>query len=358
MSHATNNTAPGANTDIHAALRSMQEHIQRLQEQIQRQQDRIQQLEASTSGRVANKRPRATTLKISQELLEKYPAIGEAQFFDSELPKNHSIFNWKDYHYTEGMKYNAPPVLQHSEVSLPGQPNDTIVIWQQSKDIWRTQPGSTTLHECLRLMTHPGSAECEKAFRSRHQALKREGGVPYYFERARSPKKKAASELVRKTYKKYEPLKKRTKKPDNKTGKEKSGSSDKPKDKHWVDDIVTFEYDWGLWGRDQGEAPVVTYECIDGIAYLKYSEKFLHLEDDGMICLTDEIPKKDDRLRLVVSDEDYSFQFSLWDRDGFAFIDWIKCAFGPVKVNEECKETWGMRLVLCPVHLRIPGFNE
>lgn len=42
--------------------------------------------------------------------------------------------------------------------------------------------------------------------------------------------KRAAADLVRKTYKKYEPPEDKAKKPDNKTGKDKSGSYDKPKD--------------------------------------------------------------------------------------------------------------------------------
>ena len=44
--------------------------------------------------------------------------------------------------------------------------------------------------------------------------------------------KKTAADLVRKTYKKYEPPKDKTKKPDNKPDKDKSGSGDKPKQQH------------------------------------------------------------------------------------------------------------------------------
>jgi len=135
MSHAPNSTALDVTIDIHATLRLMQERMQQQQEQmqeqrafmqqqqdlLQQQQSRIQQLEAESieqDGKVVYKNPRATTLKLYQELLDVYPAIGEPSFFDSELPKDHEAFNWNDFHYTEGMDYKPPPVLQHSEVSL------------------------------------------------------------------------------------------------------------------------------------------------------------------------------------------------------------------------------------------------
>ncbi|KAF8923875.1 hypothetical protein BGZ52_009042, partial [Haplosporangium bisporale] len=48
------------------------------------------------------------------DLLEAFPTIGQSKFFDSELPKDHNEFDWSDFHYTDGMQYKAPPVLQHS----------------------------------------------------------------------------------------------------------------------------------------------------------------------------------------------------------------------------------------------------
>ncbi|KAF9367976.1 hypothetical protein CPC16_005834, partial [Podila verticillata] len=55
------------------------------------------------------------------DLLEAFPTIGQSKFFDSELPKDHNEFDWSDFHYTDGMQYKAPPVLQHSNaVSLSG----------------------------------------------------------------------------------------------------------------------------------------------------------------------------------------------------------------------------------------------
>ncbi|KAF8928018.1 hypothetical protein BGZ47_001853 [Haplosporangium gracile] len=56
---------------------------------------------------------------IYKELLDNYPAIGEPKFFDSELLKDHDVFNWNDYHYIDGMDYKPPPVLQNSEEYEP-----------------------------------------------------------------------------------------------------------------------------------------------------------------------------------------------------------------------------------------------
>ncbi|KAF9201437.1 hypothetical protein BGZ59_002730 [Podila verticillata] len=53
------------------------------------------------------------------DLLEAFPTIGQSKFFDSELPKDHNEFDWSDFHYTDGMQYKAPPVLQHSNACSP-----------------------------------------------------------------------------------------------------------------------------------------------------------------------------------------------------------------------------------------------
>ncbi|KAG0273297.1 hypothetical protein BGZ95_010879, partial [Linnemannia exigua] len=87
-------------------MQQQQAFMQQQQHLLQQQQTRIQQLEASNSeqdGKVVYKNPRATTLKLYPELLEAYPAIGETKFFNSELPKDHEVFNWNDFHYTDGM---------------------------------------------------------------------------------------------------------------------------------------------------------------------------------------------------------------------------------------------------------------
>ncbi|KAG0268950.1 hypothetical protein BGZ95_002262, partial [Linnemannia exigua] len=118
MSHVLPSATPDVDVDMNTTLRLMQEQMQRLQHLLQHQQVRIQQLEALNSeqdGKAMYKNPGATTLKLYPELLEAYPAIGETKFFDPELPKNHKVFNWNGFHYTDGMEYKPPPVLQHSK---------------------------------------------------------------------------------------------------------------------------------------------------------------------------------------------------------------------------------------------------
>ncbi|KAG0277704.1 hypothetical protein BGZ96_002754 [Linnemannia gamsii] len=60
----------------------------------------------------------ATTLRPDQDLVCLYPAILEQNFYTAELADDHQIFSLSDYHYTEGMVYKAPPVLDHAEVTL------------------------------------------------------------------------------------------------------------------------------------------------------------------------------------------------------------------------------------------------
>lgn len=260
MSHAPNHTAPDVDIDIHETLRIMQEQMQRQQSLLQQQQDRIQQLEASTieqDGKVVYKQPRATTLKLYQELLDVYPAIGEPKFFDSELPKNHDAFNWNDFHYTEGMDYKPPPVLQHSEVSLTdtAKRHERDLVSIQGYLAHSTRFYDTYAHEIVRAgdfdsalgrqtlsflntVRISASHDASRISRMRENLYLDELGIKHGNDKEESlftleslAAKKAAADLVRKTYKKYEPPKDKTKKPDNKPNKDKSGSGDKPKDK-------------------------------------------------------------------------------------------------------------------------------
>ncbi|KAF9084377.1 hypothetical protein BGX29_002588 [Mortierella sp. GBA35] len=259
MSHAPNATAPNVDIDIHTTLRLMQEQMQQQQALLQQQQARIQQLEAESieqDGRLVYKNPRATLIKLRQELLDVYPAIGEPKFFDSELPKNHDVFNWNDYHYTEGMDYKPPPVLQHSEVSLTDtakrHERDLVSIQgylaqstrffdtfafeivedgDEQSDLGRKVLGFLNT---VRIST---AHDASRISRMRENLYLDELGIKHGNDKEESlftleslAAKKAAADLVRKTYKKYEPPKDKTKKPDNKAGKDKSGSGVKPKD--------------------------------------------------------------------------------------------------------------------------------
>ncbi|KAF9370789.1 hypothetical protein CPC16_003470 [Podila verticillata] len=69
-------------------------------------------------GKVVYKSERATTLLQYPLLQEQYPAITQTNFFNSVLPKGHDHFDWSDFHYTEGMVYKPPAVLEHQVLTL------------------------------------------------------------------------------------------------------------------------------------------------------------------------------------------------------------------------------------------------
>lgn len=120
-------------------------------------------------------------------------------------------------------------------------------------------------------------------------------------------------------------------------------------------DVLSFEYGNVLHGAVDREAPIVTCEFIDGITYLKHKNGFLCIPANGdnermkKIWLTGDVPKKHERLRLVLSDEDNTFQISMWDRDAFAYLEFIKCSWGVVRVDEDFGQADGERLILSPV---------
>ncbi|KAG0251987.1 hypothetical protein DFQ27_008335 [Actinomortierella ambigua] len=69
-----------------------------------------------------------------------------------------------------------------------------------------------------------------------------------------------------------------------------------------------------LCGTDYLDAELVTCETIGGIL----------------------------KTRFVKADND-TFRISLWEKEAFALVDWIKIALGPVKFEEG---TEGMRITL------------
>jgi hypothetical protein len=269
MSHASNLTAPDVDIDVHTTLRLIQEQMQQqqifMQQQqalLQQQQNRIQQLEAESieqDGKLVYRNPRATLIKLRQDILKVYPAIGEPKFFDSELPKNHNVFNWNDYHYTEGMDYKPPPVLQHSEVTLTDAAKrherdlvsiqgflaqstrffDTFAfeVLEDGDDQSELGKKILGLLNTVRIST---AHDASRISRMRENLYLDELGIKHGNDKEESlftleslAAKKAAADLVRKTYKKFEPPKDKNKKPDNKSSKDNSGSGDKRKDQQF-----------------------------------------------------------------------------------------------------------------------------
>ncbi|KAF9382810.1 hypothetical protein CPC16_009193 [Podila verticillata] len=233
MSNAHHSPLPDDNIEIHSLLRQMQL-------QLKQQQNHIHQLEAATikqDGKVVFKTSWVTTLKLYDKLLEEYPAISEPNFFDAELPKDHEAFDWNDFHYTDG----SAKCHEADLVTVQGYMANTTWFY------------GTFAHEII----DPGEADSDFSKRtlgflntvhisaandtSRISRLwiniyydtlgikdgnNKERSLPTLEALAAT---KAAAELVRKTYRKSEPPKDRTKKPDNKFWKDKSGTDDKPK---------------------------------------------------------------------------------------------------------------------------------
>ncbi|KAF8923334.1 hypothetical protein BGZ47_004823, partial [Haplosporangium gracile] len=176
-------------------------------------------------------------------------------FFDSEFPKNHEVFNWNDFHYTEGMDYKPPPVLQRSEVSLTdtGKRHAHDLVSIQGYLAHTTRFYNTFAHEIvnsgdsdsdlgqrafsfLNTVRISTAHDASRISRMRKNLYLDELGIKHGNDREESlftleslAARKVASDLVRKTYKKYEPPKDNNKKPDDKSSKDKSGLDGKPK---------------------------------------------------------------------------------------------------------------------------------
>jgi len=73
-------------------------------------------------GKVVYKNDRPTSLLQYPALQEQYPAITQTNFFNTVLPKGHDHFDWSDFHFTEGMEYKPPPVMEHQVIVLPDAP--------------------------------------------------------------------------------------------------------------------------------------------------------------------------------------------------------------------------------------------
>ncbi|KAG0221731.1 hypothetical protein BGW41_006581 [Actinomortierella wolfii] len=227
---------------------------------IKRLQERIEQLEAGSleqEGKVVYKHTRATTLKLYDEL-EAYPAITERDLFNGELPKDHDVFNWNDFHFTEGVQYKAPPVLQHpGAVSLSAQAklHDTDLQSIQMSLANHTRFFDTFAYEIvddghadtelgqrvfnyLNMLRIATVHEASKISRMRRKIYgdainvnledNLEGSLLPLEQLAAA---KATQELVRKTYKKYEPPKDKTKRFERQVNKSRSSYSDSQKER-------------------------------------------------------------------------------------------------------------------------------
>ncbi|KAF9276650.1 hypothetical protein BGZ74_003569 [Mortierella antarctica] len=118
MSDATN---PPASFDPAVLLAK----IDSLSRKLDAQQHTIEELRIASAdsdlrpGKVVYKSERATTLLRYPALQEQYPAVTQTNFFNTVLPAGHGHFDWSDFHYTDGMVYKPPPVMEHQVLVLP-----------------------------------------------------------------------------------------------------------------------------------------------------------------------------------------------------------------------------------------------
>lgn len=120
-------------------------------------------------------------------------------------------------------------------------------------------------------------------------------------------------------------------------------------------EVLCFEFLNFLHCTVDREEPIVTYEFIDGVTYLKHNNEFLYITPSNgngeyrEIRLTGDVPEKHERLRLVTSNEDNSFQISMWDLDAFAYLEWVKCSSGIFWITKAFGQASGERFILSPV---------
>ncbi|KAG0333796.1 hypothetical protein BG005_005053 [Podila minutissima] len=118
MSDATN---PPTSFDLAILLAK----IDSLSCKLDAQQHTIEELRIASAdsdlcpGKVVYKSERATTLLQYPALQEQYPAVTQTNFFNTVLPAGHGHFVWSDFHYTNGMVDQPPPVMAHQVLVLP-----------------------------------------------------------------------------------------------------------------------------------------------------------------------------------------------------------------------------------------------
>ncbi|KAG0254228.1 hypothetical protein DFQ27_006982 [Actinomortierella ambigua] len=143
-----------------------------LRQKLEQLQLRVEKLERSSKqrgdGRVVYKRTEPGTLMLYDELVAAYPAIATPDFYNAELPKNHNVFKWSDYHYTEGFDYKPPPVLEHPElVSLSphARRHDRDLQIVQGYFAHMTRLFDTFAHEILQAEKKGETITCERVLK-------------------------------------------------------------------------------------------------------------------------------------------------------------------------------------------------
>ncbi|KAF9965671.1 hypothetical protein BGZ70_004339, partial [Mortierella alpina] len=133
-------------------LQAIYDRLEAQERRLEAQDRELDELRANASlgDPHISQKARSTTLTPYPELLAHYPAIGEEQFFEAALPKDHKVFTMADYHYNSLMEYQAPalhPLGGHLKLSPHAKAvNDTLALYQ-TKLAHLTRPLDTFAHE-------------------------------------------------------------------------------------------------------------------------------------------------------------------------------------------------------------------
>ncbi|KAF9908356.1 hypothetical protein EC991_009908 [Linnemannia zychae] len=95
-------------------------------------------------------------------------------------------------------------------------------------------------------------------------------------------------------------------------------------------DHDTLSFGFGvLHGVNNKDNPLLTCKTVDDIAYLKYEDMYVYIEDRYQIRFKVELPEKDERLRFVLTNNN-TFHISLWDGELLAQLGYLSYAYGVV----------------------------
>ncbi|KAF9301352.1 hypothetical protein BG003_002854, partial [Podila horticola] len=117
-------------------LQAIYDRLEAQERRLEAQDRELDELRANASlgDPHVSQKARSTTLTPYPELVEQYPAVGEEQFFEAALPKDHKVFTMADYHYNSLMEYQAPalhPLGGHLKLSPHAKAvNDTLALYQ------------------------------------------------------------------------------------------------------------------------------------------------------------------------------------------------------------------------------------
>ncbi|KAG0313230.1 hypothetical protein BGZ99_009017 [Dissophora globulifera] len=145
---------PDAFQAIYARLEAQERRLEAQERTLEARDKKLDELRVNDSlaDPHISQKNRSTTLTPNPDLLAQYPAVGETQFFEAALPKNHTVFTMADYHYNTNMEYQAPALHTlggHLKLSAHAKAFDDTLALYQTKLAHLTRPLDTFAHELV-----------------------------------------------------------------------------------------------------------------------------------------------------------------------------------------------------------------